>query len=236
MPSSIRSERASDNERGKRSLTPTPHVDSEKIKPEASRGGDISPVDRTSELGSSEDLRAGQDETMPRYVEKRGEIGKDTQGFSQDAVVAEAGYDSSTGTYWRYLEWDTAIPDILPYSLLPPGEMSDHPPPQLPEAYHKIKDPFTWGKTQRAIIIIICAWGTIVAAWTSGGYSMGIEGMQASWGASKLALLSGIFTFTGGFGISPMFLAPISEIYGRKPVLMSTYALMCGEFVNRRWG
>jgi MFS family permease len=39
-------------------------------------------------------------------------------------------------------------------------------------------------------------------------------------------------TFQTGFAAGPMVLAPLSEINGRKPVLLGTYALFNGEHFN----
>lgn len=49
--------------------------------------------------------------------------------------------------------------------------------------------------------------------------------MEAEWHVSQVASLVGITTFTSGFAIGPMFLAPFSEIYGRKPVFIATAIL-----------
>jgi MFS family permease len=49
--------------------------------------------------------------------------------------------------------------------------------------------------------------------------------MAVEWQVSRTAVLVGITIFTGGFAIGPMFLAPFSEIHGRKPVFIATAIL-----------
>jgi multidrug resistance protein len=46
--------------------------------------------------------------------------------------------------------------------------------------------------------------------------------MTAEWGISSVAALVGITTFTTGFAIAPMVLAPFSEINGRRPVFIAS--------------
>lgn len=55
--------------------------------------------------------------------------------------------------------------------------------------------------------------------------SPGIEQMRTHWNVSTVAMLCGITTFTTGFGIAPMVLAPFSEINGRRPVFIATGVL-----------
>ncbi|KAI9928241.1 hypothetical protein MW887_002274 [Aspergillus wentii] len=53
----------------------------------------------------------------------------------------------------------------------------------------------------------------------------GVTHMTAEWHVSQVAVLVGITTFTSGFAVGPMFLAPFSEINGRKPVFVATAIL-----------
>lgn len=49
--------------------------------------------------------------------------------------------------------------------------------------------------------------------------------MQEEWDISRVVALIGVSLFTVGFGIAPMFLAPFSEINGRRPVFLVTGVL-----------
>jgi multidrug resistance protein len=49
--------------------------------------------------------------------------------------------------------------------------------------------------------------------------------MQDEWNVSETAIAVGITTFTCGFGIAPMVLAPFSEINGRRPIFVVTGVL-----------
>lgn len=49
--------------------------------------------------------------------------------------------------------------------------------------------------------------------------------MKEEWHISEVVGLIGVTLFACGFGIAPMFLAPFSEINGRRPVFMVTGVL-----------
>jgi MFS family permease len=66
---------------------------------------------------------------------------------------------------------------------------------------------------------------TLFASFAASCYSPGADQMKSEWQVSKVAVLVGITTFTSGFAIGPMVLAPFSEVYGRKPVFVATAIL-----------
>lgn len=137
----------------------------------------------------------------------------------------------------RYLEWDTPLADIL---ALSPTVSSDEPidlptekptgaisntnspstfpsprprhEPQIPPKFFKIKDPFTWNRTQKFIVTVICCYSTITAAWASAGYAMGVNYMVQEWKVDKHQVMLGLPMFTIGFSLTPMIMSPISEV------------------------
>ncbi|KAL7269468.1 hypothetical protein RUND412_007872 [Rhizina undulata] len=114
---------------------------------------------------------------------------------------------------YRYLEWSTAPSELHPF------------PEQLPHEITKFTDPFTWSRTQKNSILALCCFLTNMAAYAAGAYTSGIAQMEQEWGVSRIALLVGVTTFTVGFAIAPMALAPLSEVYGRRNVFLWTYLL-----------
>ncbi|TDZ17374.1 putative drug/proton antiporter YHK8 [Colletotrichum orbiculare MAFF 240422] len=63
---------------------------------------------------------------------------------------------------------------------------------------------------------------TFLTAYTAGSYSPPAALMAHDLGSSHLAMLTGITTFCVGFALSPMVLAPLSEMYGRYPVFVTS--------------
>ncbi|KAF8422532.1 putative MFS multidrug transporter [Tirmania nivea] len=113
--------------------------------------------------------------------------------------------------HYIYLEWNSVIPE---------DEFSE-----LPASIKQYTDPFTWSKGQKNWTLTLACGSTILAAICAGAFTAGLEGMMEELHVSKLVLLGALSVFTVGFAIAPMFLAPLSEIYGRWPVFISTLAL-----------
>ncbi|RPA75205.1 MFS general substrate transporter [Ascobolus immersus RN42] len=152
-------------------------------------------------------------------------------------------------TEYHFLEWDTPLADILalapsddsstseaidPSTENPPGLTTtpSRPPPQnphpvqIPPKFLKITDPFAWNRIQKGIVTVICCYSTITAAWASAGYAMGVSAMVHEWKVDKLKVQLGMPMFTLGFSLTPMLMSPMSEVYGRRSVLMGSQAAM----------
>ncbi|KAF1990448.1 MFS general substrate transporter [Aulographum hederae CBS 113979] len=119
---------------------------------------------------------------------------------------------------YHYLTFSTDLP--CPATIYPPHPNASPPPP--PPNLTKFQDPFTWSTNKKRYIIWLSCVATALTAFTAGSYSPGISQMEEEWHVSDIAILVGITTFTTGFGIAPMVLAPFSEINGRKPVFIAT--------------
>lgn len=91
---------------------------------------------------------------------------------------------------------------------LPPGEIA-------------LVSPFDWSTGRKWITLAIACFATVFASVAPSAYAPGEEQMGAEWNVSKVAAAVGVTTFTMGFAIAPMTMAPVSEVVGRKPVFMS---------------
>ncbi|KAJ4989838.1 Cycloheximide resistance protein [Stagonosporopsis vannaccii] len=124
---------------------------------------------------------------------------------------------------WRYLTFETELPH--PTSLLPsvhPSTAADHGPPPEPPNLAKYTNPFDWTEKRKNFTIWVACAITALTAYAAGSYTPGVAQMSAEWGVSNVAILVGITTFTTGFGVAPMVLAPFSEINGRRPVFIAS--------------
>ena len=97
--------------------------------------------------------------------------------------------------------------------------------PVLPPDLNTLGSPYEWSRQYKGAMIGVSCIATIFASFAASCYSPGAAQMESEWHVSQLAALVGITTFTTGFAIGPMFLAPFSEIYGRKPVFVATAIL-----------
>jgi len=122
--------------------------------------------------------------------------------------------DESSPIIYHYLTFETELPH--PSTRVSPK--SSDPPPQ-PDL-KKYTSPFEWSKSRKNFITWLSCLATLVTAYTAGSYSPASHQMSAEWHVSETAIFVGITTFTTGFAVAPMVLAPFSEINGRYPVFV----------------
>lgn len=115
-----------------------------------------------------------------------------------------------------YLNFDT---EIATRPVFPDNTVKDYPPcPRL----KKYDNPYTWSKSRKNLMTWVSCATNMTAAYSAGAYAAPAEQLTELWGISRVAYNVGITVFTAGFGIGPMFLAPFSEINGRRPVFIAT--------------
>ena len=133
------------------------------------------------------------------------------KGFG-DAPPVDTVSTGSSITY-RYLTFETPLSEAI-------GE-SDVGVPGFSDLSNYIS-PFSWSSSRKAWITWLSCGVTAVTAYTAGSYSPPAEALSIYWDVSHAAILVGITTFTTGFAIAPLFLAPFSELNGRRPVFIVT--------------
>lgn len=125
---------------------------------------------------------------------------------------------------WHYLTFDTPLPSPAHLSRPSPGANNHSPPPECP-SLAKYTDPFLWPEKRKSLITFLSVVATTFTAYTAGSYASGISQYTDIWNISEPAAEVGITVFTCGFAVAPMFLAPFSEINGRRPMFVVTGAL-----------
>ncbi|TKA77549.1 hypothetical protein B0A49_02776 [Cryomyces minteri] len=126
--------------------------------------------------------------------------------------------DGQSDIVYHYLTFETTLPAP---STLSSSDPHASPPPEPPNLI-QYTSPFEWSESRKSFITWLSCAATAVTAYTAGSYSPGIPQMMAEWHVGQVAATVGITTFTSGFAIAPMVLAPLSEINGRKPLFIST--------------
>jgi multidrug resistance protein len=115
---------------------------------------------------------------------------------------------------YQYLTFETPIPQLYPTTLHGDGSQSI---PPFPDLSH-YESPFLWSSTRKTIALILCCAATLCAAYSAGAYFLPSATLEKKWGLSSVVFNTGVTTWAIGFALSPMVLAPFSEINGRKPV------------------
>jgi multidrug resistance protein len=186
-----------------------------------------------SELGSSDNEGPGissypnEDDQSRR---RRSDPASDTEKepSEEESNDKEQGEQNTTGRtitrdekgeiVWHYLTFETELPHP---TTIHPAAPNQEPPPEPPKL-KKYGDPFEWSEKRKNLTIWVACVITALTAFSAGSYSPGIGQMTEEWGVSNVAALVGITTFTTGFAVAPMVLAPFSEINGRRPVFIAS--------------
>ena len=84
-------------------------------------------------------------------------------------------------------------------------------------------NPKNMSKLRKWLIVITLAWGSMCVTCTSSLYTTIYKQMNAEFGSSRIEATLGLALFVFGLGLSPMFLGPLSEFYGRRPIYIFAY-------------
>ena len=122
-----------------------------------------------------------------------------------------------------YLTFETAIPLAGQLSSRRPGGLPASEPPDLTQYV----SPFTWPTSRKNIILFLSCITSMFVYYAAGSYDAALEQISTQWAVSQTTAYLWVTTFTIGFGIAPMILAPFSELNGRRPVFVVTGILFC---------
>ncbi|KAH7383931.1 major facilitator superfamily domain-containing protein [Pyrenochaeta sp. MPI-SDFR-AT-0127] len=83
------------------------------------------------------------------------------------------------------------------------------------------ENPQDWTMTKKSLVIFCMSFSTLVVVMYSTSYTSGIPGMMHTFGVtSKTPVILGITTYLCGLAAGSLLLAPLSEMYGRRPVYL----------------
>ncbi|CAN9373813.1 unnamed protein product [Alternaria alternata] len=98
--------------------------------------------------------------------------------------------------------------------------------PRFEVDYEEGEDPEEWPMLRKALVVFFMSFSTLVVVMYSTSYTSGIPGMMETFGIrSKTLVILGITTYLCGLAIGSLLLAPLSEMYGRRPVYLIAVAL-----------
>ncbi|USP82743.1 uncharacterized protein yc1106_10017 [Curvularia clavata] len=203
-------------------MAPNPHPNrSSTHQAQSSRPNSIS--DNVPEIRASEMFPVGIDQQKETYdpaMASGNDSDKDSENKMYEGIRDYKSEEKiqDMEIVWQYLTFDTELPHP---STIHPREPNQGPPPPPPDLV-KYTNPFEWSETRKSITVWISCIITSLTAFSAGAYSPGVGQMTKEWGVSSVAALVGITTFTTGFAVAPMVLAPFSEINGRRPVFLAS--------------
>lgn len=74
-------------------------------------------------------------------------------------------------------------------------------------------------------IVILGSVSSMCVTFGSALYTSAYGGMEREFGISRLAATVGLSIFVCGLGLGPMFLSPLSEFYGRRPIYLCAFGM-----------
>ena len=85
--------------------------------------------------------------------------------------------------------------------------------------------PLNWSMRKKVITTALYGFTTMGATFASSVYSPAVGVVAADYGVGTEVSLLGLSLLLAGFGTGPLFWAPLSEVYGRKPAVLIPYFL-----------
>ncbi|KAJ5585125.1 uncharacterized protein N7459_004925 [Penicillium hispanicum] len=79
-------------------------------------------------------------------------------------------------------------------------------------------NPKNWNLGYKAMGLLFLSWNTLVVVLYSTSYTSGVTQIGEEFGKSETVVTLGLTFYLIGLAIGSMFMAPLSEVYGRKPV------------------
>lgn len=86
-------------------------------------------------------------------------------------------------------------------------------------------DPQNWSLLKKCLIIAAMSFATTCVVLYSTSYTSAIPGMQAEWGITDVTGVLGMTTYLIGIACGSLVLAPLSEMYGRRPIYIIAVAM-----------
>lgn len=106
-----------------------------------------------------------------------------------------------------------------------PAELVDFDGPDDPYR------PMNWPTRKKVSTTLLYGLVTMTATWASSAYSAGTDQLAAEFGVGTEVATLGTTLFLLGFGLGPLLWAPLSEVYGRRPaVLTPMFVAICFSF------
>ena len=88
------------------------------------------------------------------------------------------------------------------------------------------RNPLLFSEVKKWTITALVAVATLAVAFVSSAYSGGVDQILREFGTSQELGILGVSLFVLGFAIGPLIWAPLSELFGRQVLFISTYAAL----------
>lgn len=135
----------------------------------------------------------------------------------------ESGGGPTTVSHWRLVRDQACVtPEVLKWHY--EGSGTEEDPFVVAWIDNDPRNPMLWSKVKKWSITMLVAVATLAVAFVSSAFSGGVEEIMMQFGSSQELTTLGISLFVLGFAIGPLLWAPLSEIFGRQILYITTYA------------
>jgi multidrug resistance protein len=98
--------------------------------------------------------------------------------------------------------------------------------PRFEVDFDEGENPQDWSLPKKCVTIFFMSFSTLVVVMYSTSYTAGIPGMMDTFHVeNKTNLVLGLTTYLAGLALGSLILAPLSEMYGRRPVYLIAVAM-----------
>lgn len=104
-----------------------------------------------------------------------------------------------------------------------PGSGTDDDPYVVDWIENDPRNPMLYTESKKWIITFLVAIATLAVAFVSSAYSGGADRVIEEFGCSQEVFTLGISLFVLGFAVGPLLWAPLSELFGRQILFITTY-------------
>ncbi|OAX83768.1 hypothetical protein ACJ72_01868 [Emergomyces africanus] len=172
--------------------------------------GHVAPMSPPDSGGTEKGVTQPQQPTTNQTLERS----DNTLLESKESSPAELHVNAEI--HYHFLTFETPLPSPTGISIPRPDQQTAPEQPDL----RPYSSPFTWQNSRKWVVTVISCLATTLSAMAAGIYSPPEMVLTKKWGISGVVYNLGITVFGIGFAISPMVLAPFSEINGRRPMLV----------------
>ncbi|MCJ1464878.1 MFS siderochrome iron transporter 1 [Pseudocyphellaria aurata] len=88
------------------------------------------------------------------------------------------------------------------------------------------RNPMGFPMWKKWVITLLIAFATLAVSFVSSAYTGGLQQVVEEFGTSEEVVTLGVSLFVLGFAIGPLLWAPLSELYGRQILFLTTYGIL----------
>ncbi|KAJ5553804.1 hypothetical protein N7513_003763 [Penicillium frequentans] len=127
--------------------------------------------------------------------------------------------------YWRLVtDQGVVTQEIIDYPY--PGSGTEDDPYAVTWIDNDPRNPMLFSETKKWSYTMVVAFATLAVALVSSAYTGGVLQIEEQFGIGDEVATLGVSLFVLGFAVGPVVWAPMSELFGRQILFITTYAAL----------